>query len=140
DQELRQFSTVWLKLAKVSRLGVSCTRQVDFQRCGSQLSLLKLFLHRRHRVQKGEDARHYTLYTGISGSILSSVKWITCSKRMQGSRVYNSYVKRPRINKRDFLAQVPTFQYQCPVITNVHIWNGQIERDLQGEVERINAK
>ncbi|XLT90748.1 hypothetical protein HN873_012423 [Arachis hypogaea] len=82
DQELRQFSTVWLKLAKVSRLGVSCTRQVDFQ----------------------------------------------------------SYVKRPRINKRDFLAQVPTFQYQCPVITNVHIWNGQIERDLQGEVERINAK
>ncbi|XLS91568.1 hypothetical protein HN51_067576 [Arachis hypogaea] len=65
------------------------------------------------------DARHYTLYTGILGNILSS--WITCSKRMQVSRVYNSYVKRPRINKRDFLAQVPAFQYQYPVITDVNI-------------------
>ncbi|KAL1295294.1 hypothetical protein AAHE18_19G201500 [Arachis hypogaea] len=65
------------------------------------------------------DARHYTLYTGILGNILSS--WITCSKRMQVSRVYNSYVKRPCINKRDFLAQVPAFQYQYPVIIDVNI-------------------
>ncbi|RYR16469.1 hypothetical protein Ahy_B04g073498 isoform B [Arachis hypogaea] len=39
------------------------------------------------------DARHYTLYTGILGNILSS----------------------------DFLAQVPAFQYQYPVITDVNI-------------------
>ncbi|RYR16470.1 hypothetical protein Ahy_B04g073498 isoform A [Arachis hypogaea] len=88
------------------------------------------------------DARHYTLYTGILGNILSSL--CEAATHQQKSTLFQTFFGSILTvfilfgqTKMDFLAQVPAFQYQYPVITDSVSLR---KADLQREVERIDAK